>query len=74
MGADGKMQFGCGVDCDGGGISIELNKDHKFTLVRLERIRIWRNNKPDDEGSTSQAASATRFSGWTGSNWTCASR
>jgi hypothetical protein len=49
-GADGKMQFGCGVDCDGGGISIELNKDDKFTLVRLERIRIWQNSKPDEEG------------------------
>jgi hypothetical protein len=48
--ADGKMQFGCGVDCDGGGISIELNKDNKFSLVRLERIRIWQNSKPDEEG------------------------
>jgi hypothetical protein len=47
---DSKAQIGCGVDCDGGGISIELTKDNKATLVRLERIRIWKNNKPEDEG------------------------
>ena len=45
-----KAQLGCGVDCDGGGISIELTKENKSTLVRLERIRIWQNSKPDDEG------------------------
>ena len=47
---DEKAQFGCSVDCDGGGITVELTPDNKSTLVRLERIRIWRNNKPDDEG------------------------
>jgi hypothetical protein len=45
-----KMQLGCGVDCDGGGISVELAHADKSTLIRLERIRIWQNNKPDDEG------------------------
>jgi hypothetical protein len=45
-----KTVLGCGVDCDGGGISIEMTPDNKATLVRLERIRIWQNNKPDDEG------------------------
>jgi hypothetical protein len=47
---DSKAQLGCGVDCDGGGISVELTKPNKSTLVRLERIRIWRNNQPEDEG------------------------
>jgi len=42
--------MGCSVDCDGGGISVEMTPDNKSTLVRLERIRIWQNNKPDDEG------------------------
>jgi hypothetical protein len=46
----GKAQFGCGVDCDGGGISIEMTREDKATLVRLDRIRIWRNNKPEEEG------------------------
>jgi hypothetical protein len=45
-----KTMLGCGVDCDGGGISIEMTPDNRATLVRLERIRIWQNNKPDDEG------------------------
>ena len=47
---EGKAQFGCGVDCDGGGISIEMTREDKATLVRLDRIRIWRNNKPEEEG------------------------
>jgi hypothetical protein len=47
---DRNAQLGCGVDCDGGGISIELKPDNKATLVRLERIRIWRNNNPEEEG------------------------
>ena len=46
----GKEQMGCGVDCDGGGIAVELGKTDSVVLVRLDSIRIWRNNKPDDEG------------------------
>ncbi len=45
-----KLQLGCGVDCDGGGISVELARADKSTLIRLDRIRIWHDNKPDDEG------------------------
>src|SRR5262249_35605416 len=48
--ASDKAQLGCGVDCDGGGITVELTPDAKSTLVRLDSIRIWRNNKPEDEG------------------------
>jgi hypothetical protein len=46
----GKTIMGCGVDCDGGGITVELKPDNSATLVRLERIRIWQNNKPDEDG------------------------
>lgn len=46
----GKTQLGCSVDCDGGGITVELVRDDKSTLVRLDSIRIWRNNKPDEDG------------------------
>jgi hypothetical protein len=49
-GDDRNAHLGCGVDCDGGGISVELKPDSSATLVRLERIRIWRNNQPEDEG------------------------
>ena len=45
-----KSVMGCSVDCDGGGISVAMTADNKSTLVRLDRIRIWQNNKPDDEG------------------------
>ena len=45
-----KLHLGCGVDCDGGGISAELSNGDKSTLIRLDAIRIWNNNKPDDEG------------------------
>jgi hypothetical protein len=44
-------QFGCGVDCDGGGIEVEIAKHNKSVLVKVERLRIWRNNRPDDEAS-----------------------
>ena len=46
----GKEHLGCSVDCDGGGVSVELTPDNKATLIRLDSIRIWNNNKPDDEG------------------------
>jgi hypothetical protein len=42
--------LGCSVDCDGGGITVEPAPDNKSILVRLDSIRIWRNNKPDDDG------------------------
>src|SRR5262245_4754525 len=47
-------QFGCGVDCDGGGIGVELAEDNKSVLVKVDRIRIWRNDQSDGE-ETSQS-------------------
>jgi hypothetical protein len=47
--AKDEIRFGCGVDCDGGGISIAMGKEDKSTIVRLSRVRIWQNNKPDEE-------------------------
>ena len=44
-----EIRFGCGVDCESGGINVALSKDDKSAIVRLERIRIWNRNKPDDE-------------------------
>jgi hypothetical protein len=45
-----KLHIHCGVDCDGGGISVELSNKDKSTLIRLDSIRIWKNNKPEEEG------------------------
>jgi hypothetical protein len=45
----GKLQLGCGVDCDGGGVSITMVKDDKSVHVEIERIAMWSNAKDDDE-------------------------
>ncbi len=54
----GQPRLGCGVDCDGGGLSIELSADNKSTVVRLERIALWNNSKPDDDERPSLEAGA----------------
>jgi hypothetical protein len=47
-----KNDFGCGVDCDGGGIGIDLAKDNASVLVRFDQaIRIWK-GKDNDEDAT----------------------
>ena len=48
--AEGKAGLSCSVDCDGGGVRVELARDDKSTLIRLDSIRIWRNNKPQEGG------------------------
>jgi hypothetical protein len=53
-----EIRLGCGVDCDGGGIGVALSKDDKSTLVRLERIKVWQNNKLDDDAEESLVAGA----------------
>jgi hypothetical protein len=45
--AGNQIRFDCGVDCEGGGISIALSKDDKSAIIRLDRITIWQRNKPD---------------------------
>jgi hypothetical protein len=46
----------CSVDCDGGGLEIGLTNDNKSTMIRLERVRIWRSNKPDEEAADALVA------------------
>jgi hypothetical protein len=53
-----EVRMNCGVDCDGGGIEIGLSKNADATLVRLERVRIWQNNKPDEEDGDALQAGA----------------
>jgi hypothetical protein len=45
-------RMGCLVDCDGGGIEVGLSPDNRSAMLYVESVRIWRNNKPDDEAST----------------------
>ena len=44
-----EIRLGCGVDCDGGRIDVAMSKDDKSAMVRVERVRIWQNSKPDEE-------------------------
>jgi hypothetical protein len=53
-----EIRFGCGVDCDGGGIGVAQSKDDTSAIVRLERVRIWQNNKPDEDAADSLVAGA----------------
>ena len=55
--AGDEIRLGCGVDCEGGGINVAM-KDDKSAMIRLERIRIWERNKPDDDASNDLVAGA----------------
>jgi hypothetical protein len=53
-----KIDFGCGVDCDGGGININLAQDNASVIVKLESIRIWKGKDYDEDAATSLQAGA----------------
>lgn len=53
-----EVRLRCGVDCEGGGIGVALSKDDKSAIVRLERVRVWQNNKPDHDAEQSLVAGA----------------
>jgi hypothetical protein len=43
-----EIRFGCGVDCEGGGINVAMKND-KSVLIRLDQIVVWERNKQDEE-------------------------
>jgi hypothetical protein len=45
------IDFDCGVDCDGGGISVDLANNDGSVIVKLDRIRIWKGNTPDGDAA-----------------------
>jgi hypothetical protein len=53
-----EAMLGCGVDCDGGGISVLLAKDDKSVIVKLERIRIWKDRNYDEDAEQDLVAGA----------------
>lgn len=55
-----KLHLGCGIDCDGGGLSVELTNGDKSTLVRTDEIRIWRSNGSPEEGLSLQGGADDR--------------
>ena len=50
---NGKENLRCSVDCDGGGINVELSSDAKAILVKVDSVRIWNSKKPDDDTADS---------------------
>ena len=56
--AGNEIRFGCGVDCEGGGINVALSQDDRSAIIRLERIMVWNRNKPDDEAADALLAGA----------------
>lgn len=52
------IRFGGDVDCESGGINVALSKDDQSATVRLERIRIWNRDKPDQEAEDALMAGA----------------
>lgn len=44
-----EIRFGCGVDCDGGGLGVSLAKDDKSAIVELARLRLWKRNTSPEE-------------------------
>lgn len=53
-----EIRFGCGVDCDGGGLGVALAKDDKSAVVQFERVRIWRRNTSPEETAKDLVAGA----------------
>ena len=54
----GEVRFGCGVDCDGGGIAVALAKDGDQVTVSLQRLRIWRKGQDEDDATPELEAGA----------------
>jgi len=44
-----EIRFGCGVECDGGGLGVSLAKDDKSAIVALSRVRVWKRNTAPEE-------------------------
>ncbi len=45
------IDISCGVDCDGGGVTVSLaNNDGSLIVKPIDRIRIWKGKNPDEFG------------------------
>jgi hypothetical protein len=54
--ADG-IDFQCDVDCDGGGVTVNLaNKDGSLIVKLPEEIRIWKGKDPDEAATSALMA------------------
>lgn len=55
-GVTGEIRFGCGVDCDGGGLGITMGKTDDAVRVSIERVRIWPAGKVGEEDKSTEHA------------------
>jgi hypothetical protein len=46
------IDFSCAVDCDGGGIGVNLVTDNGSVIVKLDSIAIWKGKDRDDGTAT----------------------
>jgi hypothetical protein len=53
-----EIRFSCAVDCEGGGVNVALSRDDKSAIIRLERISVWQDNKPDADAGEALVAGA----------------
>ena len=53
------IDFECNVDCDGGGVTVNLANSDASIIVKLpERIRIWKGKDPDEATMSALMAGA----------------
>jgi len=53
------IDFECDVDCDGGGVTVNLANNDGAVIVKLpERIRIWKGKDPDEAAMSALMAGA----------------
>jgi hypothetical protein len=53
------IDFECDVDCDGGGVTVNLANDDGSVIVKLpDRIRIWKGKNADEAAETALTAGA----------------
>jgi hypothetical protein len=48
---EGREHLGCGVDCDGGSLTVELKDDNRSLLVKVGSVRISREDGNEDSKS-----------------------
>lgn len=48
---EGRAHLGCGVDCDGGSLTVELKDDNRSLLVKVDSVRISREDGNEDSES-----------------------
>jgi hypothetical protein len=56
-----KLALSCGVDCDGGGVGLELADAGKSILLSVESVAIWDNGKPDAERTSLEGGADDRL-------------